>query len=150
MENNLKRNNITDQRIQGKNQPTQLGTLFIAAGIFSLGQAQPLSQVYTANNLIVYIYLSTRMPGEIKFSLFFFLLLEFFLLRIGTATEPSSHCKQSNRVYLFVYAEAGRNKIRNPTEKQNSSRTFRIGEKLRQRIADINIAFFSSCEFGKQ
>ena len=45
--------------------------------------------------------------------------LEFFF-RKGTATESSLHCKQSNRFYLFVYADAGRNKIRILTEKQNS------------------------------
>ena len=76
--------------------PGKLETQFIAAGIFlSLRQAQPLSRVYTANNLIVYIYLSARMPGEIKFSLF--IAAGICLLRIGTATEPSLHCKQSNR-----------------------------------------------------
>ncbi len=34
------------------------------------------------------------------------MLLE-FLLKAGTATESSLHCKQSNRLYLFVYADAG-------------------------------------------
>ncbi len=41
--------------------------LFIAAWNFSLGKARPLSQVYTANNLIDSVYLSMQMPGEIKF-----------------------------------------------------------------------------------
>ena len=121
--------------------PGKLETLFIAAGIFSLRQAQPLSRVYTANNLIVYIYLSTRMPGEIKFSLF--IAAGICLLRIGTATEPSLHCKQSNRFYLFVYAEAGRNKIRNSTEKQNSSKNIQNRRKTQSGDSDFNRSFLS-------
>ena len=67
--------------------------------------------------------------------------LEFFF-RKGTATESSLHCKQSNRFYLFVYADAGRNKIRILAEKQNSFGIFRIGEKHRRGIRIFNRSFF--------
>jgi hypothetical protein len=56
--------------------------------------------------------------------------------------EPSLHCKQSSRFYLLFYAEDGRNKIRSSTEKQNSPKKLRIGERTRKEDSDLTEVFF--------